>query len=318
MMPANIETLMYHGSRPWHGLGVALDHPATSAEAILAAGLDWRVELFPAWAAEQPIPRAFGVVRMDRREPIAVVGDRYVPIQNAEAFAFFDHLIGEGHAVYETAGALDRGRRIWLLAKLPGDVWVTHEDAVGKYLLLTNTHDGKSPLRALFTPIRVVCENTLRAALHGGQASGVSIRHVGDILEKAKVAQRLLGISVKYFDAFALQAGAFASHSLTREALNRYFQSLVPDPKDADPSRAVATRETLVRLFETGKGNFLPTVRGTLWGAINAVAELIDHERPTRTKPGENEALNRWKSAQFGSGAALKERAWTKALALLG
>ena len=317
-MPANVESLMYHGSRPWHGLGTALDHPATAAEAILAAGLDWRVELFSAWAAEQPIPRAYGVVRMDRREPISVVGERYVPVQNVEAFSFFDHLIGEGHAVYETAGALDQGRRIWLLVRLPGEVWVTREDNVGKFLLLTNSHDGKSPLRALFTPIRVVCENTLRAALHGGQASGISIRHLGDILEKAKVAQRLLGISVKYFDSFADEASALASHSLTRGALNRYFESLVPDPKDADPSRAVSTRETLVRLFETGKGNALPSVRGTLWGAVNAVSELIDHERRARTKPGESEALNRWKSAQFGSGAALKERAWSKALANLG
>lgn len=255
---------------------------------------------------------------MDRREPIAIVGQRYVPIQNASAFAFFDSLIGEGHAVYETAGSLDQGRRIWLLAKLPGDVWVTPEDAVGKYLLLTNTHDGKSPLRALFTPIRVVCENTLRAALEGGLSSGVSIRHVGDTLEKAKVAQRLLGITLKYFDTFADQAGAFASHSMKTDALAQYFKSLVPDPKDADPSRAVATRQTLVRLFETGKGNDLPTVRGTLWGAVNAVAELVDHERPTRAKAGESQALNRWKSAQFGPGAALKERAWSDALRVLG
>jgi phage/plasmid-like protein (TIGR03299 family) len=317
-MPANVETMMFHGTRPWHGLGTALDHPATSVEAIRAAGLDWRVELFSAFAAEQPIPRAYGVVRMDRREPIAVVGKRYVPVQNREAFTFFDHLIGGGHAVYETAGALDQGRRIWLLARLPGEVWVTREDAVGKYLLLTNTHDGKSPLRALFTPIRVVCENTLRAALDGGQAGGISIRHVGDILEKAKVAQRLLGITLKYFDTFADQASAFASHSLTREALALYFERLVPDPKDADPFRAVSTRETLVRLFETGKGNSLPTVRGTLWGAVNAVCELVDHERPTRAKPGESEALNRWKSAQFGSGAALKARAWSQALEILG
>lgn len=308
---------MYHGTRPWHGLGVALDHPATSAEAIRAASLDWRVELFTACAVGQPIPGAYGVVRMDRREPIAVVGKRYVPLQNRDAFAFFDHLIGEGHAVYETAGALDRGRRIWLLARLPGEVWVTREDNVGKFLLLTNSHDGKSPLRALFTPIRVVCENTLRAAL-GGESSGVSIRHVGDILDKAKEAQRLLGISMKYYDTFADQASAFASHSLKREALELYFKSLVPDPKDADPTRAVATRETLVRLFETGKGNALPTVRGSLWAAVNAVTELIDHERRARVKPGESEALNRWKSAQFGPGAALKEAAWKVALATLG
>jgi phage/plasmid-like protein (TIGR03299 family) len=316
-MPAKVETLMYHGARPWHGMGVPLDHPATSAEAIRAASLDWKVELFQACVLELPIPRAYGVVRMDRREPIAVVGERCEPVQNALAFEFFDHLIGGGHAVYETAGAIDLGRRIWLLARLPGEVRVTREDNVGKFLLLTNTHDGRSPLRALFTPIRVVCENTLRSALEGS-SSGVSIRHVGDILEKAREARRLLGISLKYFDSFADQAGAFVGHSLRTEALALYFRSVVPDPKDADPSHAVSTRETLVRLFETGKGNALPTVRGSLWAAVNAVAELCDHERPTRVKPGESKALNRWKSAQFGSGAALKERAWSQALELLG
>jgi phage/plasmid-like protein (TIGR03299 family) len=316
-MPANVETMMYHGTRPWHGLGVPLDHPATSAEAIRAASLDWRVELFQACALDLPIPRAFGVVRMDRREPIAVVGERYVPVQNTQAFEFFDHLIGEGHAVYETAGALDHGRRIWLLAKLPGEVWVTKEDNVGKYLLLTNSHDGRSPLRALFTPIRVVCENTLRSALEG-QSSGVSIRHVGDILEKAKESQRLLGISFKYFDDFAGEARAFTGRSLTERAVAEYFWSIAPNPKDADPAQAIATRMNLRRLFDEGRGNALPTVRGTLWGALNAVVEHIDHERPTRVKSGESEALNRWKSAQFGSGAALKARAWSQALALLG
>jgi phage/plasmid-like protein (TIGR03299 family) len=317
-MSKNVETMMYHGKRPWHGLGVALDHPADSAAAIRAAGLDWRVELFTASAVGEPIPGALGVVRMDRREPIAVVGERYVPIQNVEAFAFFDHLIGEGHAVYETAGALDRGRRIWLLARLPGELWVTREDNVGKYLLLANSHDGKSPLRALFTPIRVVCENTLRAALSEGQSSGIRIRHVGDIRDKVQEAQRLLGISIKYYDTFAEQAGAMAGRSLRREALDGYFKSLVPDPREVDPSHAAATRQTLVRLFETGKGNALPTVRGSLWAALNAVSELVDHERPVRVKPGESEALHRWKSAQFGSGAVLKEHAWSQALMILG
>jgi phage/plasmid-like protein (TIGR03299 family) len=317
-MSANVETMMFVGKRPWHGLGVALDHPASSAEAIRAAGLDWRVELFTACALEQAIPGAFGVVRMDRREPIAVVGQRYVPVQNTEAFAFFDRLIGEGRAVYETAGSLGRGERIWLLARLPGDLWVTSEDNVGQYLLLTNSHDGRSPLRALFTPIRVVCENTLRAALGGGISTGVSIRHVGDILGKAQEARRVLGISIQYFDAFGEQARAFVGRSLKREALARYFESLVPTPRNADPARSIATRETLLRLFEAGKGNDLPTVRGSLWAAVNAVTELIDHERPTRVKGAQKAELKRFESAQFGSGARLRSRAWNEALALLG
>jgi phage/plasmid-like protein (TIGR03299 family) len=317
-MPSNVESMFYHGERPWHNLGTPLDHPASAAEAIAAAGLDWRVELAPAFALGVEIPRVRAVVRTDRREPLGVVGERYAPVQNAEAFAFFDHLIGEGQAAYETAGALDRGRRIWLLAKLPGTVLVAKEDEVGKYLLLSTSHDGKSPLRALFTPIRVVCENTLRAALSEGTHSGVSVRHVGDVLGKAQEARRLLGITIKYFDAFEKQSKAFAGRSLTGETVRAYFRDLVPDPKDADPARATATRETFIRLFETGKGSDLPSARGTLWGAVNAAVEYVDYERPTRLSAGESERTKRFESSLFGSGAALKERAWSLALTRVG
>ena len=104
---------------------------------------------------------------------------------------------------------------------------------------------------------------------------------------------------------------------IRKEALDAYFRTLVPDPVDGDPSRAVATRENLVRLFETGKGNDIPSVRGTLWAALNAVVEFADFERPTRTMDGEGQRASRWKSAQFGSGSILKVRAWSKALETL-
>ena len=174
-MSANVESMMYHGERPWHKLGKPLDHPATATEAITAAGLDWSVTLSPCYAGGEgdevdapkylPIAGKRAVVRTDRQLAIGVVGTRYRPIQNTDAFGFFDAVVGEGKAIYETAGSLNDGRRIWMLARVPGDIWVADEDNVKKYLLLCNSHDGGSPLRALFTPIRVVCENTLRAAL---------------------------------------------------------------------------------------------------------------------------------------------------------
>ena len=168
----------------------------------------------------------------------------------------------------------------------------------------------------LWTPIRVVCENTLRAALHQGMNHAVRVRHVGNIQSKIEEARRLLGISFKYFDTFQEQSQTFVKRSLTREALKAYFETLVPDPKDVDSSRAKATRTNLLRLFEVGKGNDLPSVRGTLWGAVNAVAEFVDHERPTRTPKGGSESLKRFESAQFGSGAQLRSRAWELALSV--
>ncbi len=317
-MPANVESMFYHGARPWHGLGVGLDHPATAEEAMKAARLDWDVELVPATAHGLPIPRAQAVVRSDRKEPLGIAGTGFHPIQNRVAFRFMDHLVGEGKAVYETAGSLGGGRRVWMLARIPGDVWVTKEDEVGKYLLLVNPHYCGTSCLVFFTGIRVVCENTVRAAISEAKGSMVRIPHTGDIDARVDDARRVLGISLKYFDTFQEQARDFARLALVKAEVAKYFEAVVPNPEDADASRAAATRERLVELFETGKGNALPSVRGTLWAAVNAVAEFIDHERPTRTKAGENEVLKRFESAQFGSGAALRERAWNEGIALLG
>lgn len=317
-MPANVETMFYHGARPWHGLGVALDHPATAEEAMKVARLDWNVELVPATAYGLPIPRSKAVVRSDRKEPLGIAGTGFKPIQNRVAFRFMDHLVGEGKAVYETAGSLCGGRRVWMLARIPGDVWVTKEDEVGKYLLLVNPHYGGTSCLVFFTGIRAVCENTVRAAISEAKESMVRIRHVGDIDAQVDDARRVLGLSFKYFDSFQEQARDFARLPLMKEAVAKYFETVIPDPQKADPRKAAATRERLLQLFETGKGNALPSVRGTLWAAVNAVAEFVDHERPTRTKSGENEVLKRFESAQFGSGANLRERAWNEALTLLG
>lgn len=321
-MLMNLDSLPVAGLSPTDLLGSAQDRPSTAREAIQAYGLDWQVALSPVLASSTPlgvsalVPRARAVVRMDTKQPLKVVGTRFQPIQNADAFRFFDHLVGKRKAVYEQAGSCDGGRRVWIQAKLPGEMWVTKQDNVEKYLLLSMLHGGGS-LWVLTTPRRVWCKNMLMATLREGKSRAIRIRHVGDIQEHLREAERLLDLSLNSFDSFAEQAKAFAGHMIKKEALAAYFETLVPNPQDGDPARAVATRETFQRLFESGKGNDLPTVRGTLWAALNGVVEFVDHERQTRTKEGEAEDQNRWKSAQFGSGAALKSRAWSQALALL-
>jgi phage/plasmid-like protein (TIGR03299 family) len=310
-----VETMARTEMRPWNRVGTPLDHPATAAEAIRAAGLDWSVALEPVQDVRgSRIPGARTLIRTDRMEPLSVVGTGFRPIQNVDAFRFADLLVGEGKAVYESAGSLDGGRRIWLEAKLPGDVWVAGEDSVKKYLLLTNPHFRGSSLWVLLTARRLACENMLFAAFSQGRPYVVRIRHTGDIAGQVSEAQRLLGLSLKYYDSFGEQARLFASRQLTRSAVRRYFEDLVPDPKDAEPVRAATTRETLLRLFETGRGSDLPGARGTLWGALNAVSEFVDHERSTRGDAS-TQRLSRWKSAMFGSGRDLKERAWQRALA---
>lgn len=293
--------------------------PETAREAVQAYGLDWHVGLAPVQALVVPpraVPRARAVVRLDTNEPLGVVGRRYRPIQNAEAFGLFDSVLAKFGASYEGAGSCDGGRRVWIQAKLPGGMWVTKEDEVEKFLLLHMRHGGGS-LQVLDTPIRVWCRNTLLRALEEGKHRAIRIFHRGDIDLQVREAEALLALSLKSFEGFEEAARAFAARGLDRCDLREYLVRVIPDPKDGDPARAVATRENLVRLFETGKGNTLPSVRGTLWAALNGVVEWIDHERPTRADVGEDPSGNRWKSAQFGTGALLKARAWREALALL-
>lgn len=199
---------------------------------------------------------------------------------------------------------------------MPEGLWITKEDEVERYLLLSMLHGGGS-LQVLETPIRVWCKNTLLRALEEGRRRAIRIRHAGDIESQVREAERLLELSLSSFEVFRDEARAFAGRMIRSEALEAYFRTLVPDPKAGDPSRAQTTRRDLVRLFETGKGNDVPSVRGTLWAAVNAAVDFVDHERSTRPRKGEDVAGRRWESAQFGSGAALKERAWSEALELL-
>jgi phage/plasmid-like protein (TIGR03299 family) len=295
--------------------------PETAAQAVQAYGLDWQVDLAPVHVLvdpggqvpPRPMKTARAVVRLDTNDPLSIVGRRYRPIQNAEAFQIFDPVIAKFGASYEGAGSCDGGRRVWIQAKLPGGLWVTKEDEVEKFLLLHMRHGGGS-LQVLDTPIRVWCKNTLKRALEEGKHRTLRIRHLGDTQGRIQEAEQLLMTSLSGFEKFEEEARAFAGRQLRKEALDAYFITLVPDPNEGDPSRARAVRGDLVRLFEMGKGNTLPSVRGTLWSAVNAAVEYVDHERTTK---GSDKAASRWKSAQFGTGAAVKARAWREALGLL-
>lgn len=183
--------MAYFGEAPWHRLGTRLDNPATAADAIEAAGLDYQVSLVSLVTEQQAaVPQRKGVVRDDSGQVLGTVGNSYVPIQNSEAFQFLDSVVADGGLCYHTAGALGRGERIWMLAELPGHIRVKNtEDVTEKFLLLHNSHDGSSSLRVHFTPIRVVCQNTLTIAEWNGRGKGVSIRHRGNLDSRIQEAQ---------------------------------------------------------------------------------------------------------------------------------
>jgi phage/plasmid-like protein (TIGR03299 family) len=306
--------MFYYGEKPWHDVGVELDKPATAKEAIQAARLDFKVELAPmhyinpVTANRTEIKFGKVVRRTDNGRLLGVVGNDYKPVQNIEAFSFFDGIVGEGKAIYHTAGALGDGEKIWILAKLPGDIQVTNKDNVEKYLLLTNSHNGRSSLRMYFTPIRVVCQNTL--ILSAQQMSNtINIRHVGSIKGKIDQARQLLGIVNTFYDTFGDITKQLLRKKLTKEELKKYYGDVVFRGLAEVNTPIMNNRlATLNRLFETGKGNDFPEVRGSVWAALNACSEYVDHYQ---------EVKNRLKNSWFGLGAIMKQRAWDGALSLI-
>lgn len=182
-----------------------------------------------------------------------------------------------------------------------------------KYLLLSNSHDGSGSVQVMFTPIRVVCQNTLNVALKSRLRS-INIRHTANIGERVKEAQETLGIMSQQFSIFEEASRKLATVQVTSKTLKDYVVStgLIPkvqDEKDQS-SRAANIMQQLSNLFENGKGANLPGAKGTLWGAFNAVTEYVDHYRgPQLAKRAE--------SLLYGSGANIKQEAFEQALALV-
>jgi len=323
-MPANLAktdnrtAMMYAGEVPWHGLGTKLDEPATAVQAIDAAGLNYQVELRSMSTNDGiPVPKRKAVVRDDNNEVLGVVGSSYQPIQNHQCFGFLDSVVADGQLRYHTAGALGKGEKVWMLAKMPKEIRIKDsEDVTEQYLLLSNSHDGSSSLRVFFTPIRVVCSNTLGMAERRGKGQGVSVMHKGDLAAKVGEAQEILGLATRFYDDLEEQINRLASRYPSRQQLDVYFKALYPDSEESRTRRAENVRGELFRLFENGRGQDIPETKLTTWSAFNAVTEYVDHHRSTRGKTESERAGSRLNSAWFGSGARLKARAWNLALEL--
>ena len=159
-MPANVETMFYVREKPWHGLGVEVKEAPTSADALVYAGLDWAVMQENVYTEGGILVPGYRVnLRSTDNAALGIVSDRYKVVQNEDAFQFTDDLLGEG-VTYETAGALQGGRKVWMLARMPHR-YIIAGDEIAPYLVVMNSHDGSSGIKVAMTPIRVVCQNTL-------------------------------------------------------------------------------------------------------------------------------------------------------------
>ena len=310
-------SMMYVDEEPWHSIGTELSAPLTAAEAIRDANLDWEVDKKPLYVGEggkYRLPNRHAVVRKDlwgkKYCPVlGIVGKDYAPLQNKEAFKFFDPIAGKGAATYEMAGAIGDGKRIWILAKLASDIHVIGDDITKKYLLLSNSHDGTSSIQIKLTPIRIFCSNMLTMALRQGPT--LRIVHTKDMHQRLKNAERALELINKRFEKIEKTFQRMTRVQVRNGRLTEYLNLVFPDPQDLENERVMVRakqdRAWAEYFFDQGKGNQIKGVAGTLWAAYNGVAELIDHRQ---TKQTPDRRLN---SLWFGEGYATKARAFTVA-----
>ncbi len=308
-----IESMFYTREEPWHGLGTRIPEEVTSAEAIKLAGLDWDVELRPTayqdvFGRYIDVPGKHTVVRKTDNRPYNVVGAQYTPIQNAQAFEFFDAVVATGEACYHTAGSIANGSKVWILAKLRDQAEIKGVDPMENYLLLVNGHDGTLSFQMLWTPIRVVCHNTMVRALSKANGAVFTTRHSAGIKARIDEARQTLGFTTAKFTDFIAQAEALANQSFLKAEMDEFLKSVLqikPDVPLEDQPRKVAAMNRIEELVEVGAGLQHEAIRGSKWALYNAVTEWVDHER----FQNRDRALN---SAWFGTGADLKARAWAK------
>ena len=329
--------MFYVGEQPWHREGVKLNQPPSAAEAIKAASLDWSLVKAPLFyhrtlTDTAVLPDTFAVVPdegwKDKKKPVlGIVSGPYEILQNKDAFAFFDPLVKNGYATYETAGALGSGERVWVLAKLNRSFEIAKGDKIERYLLLSNRHDGHGTVNVKFTPIRVVCQNTLSMAMQDAREF-FAIRHDEDLFRRLgnvademrdRIEARYLDIKTAFTKMQEVEIDEGQAENYFAEVYADGEVTTLPGPKNE--AQEVRRREQLRRLerariycqniLDESKTCRIDNSPPTVWTAYNAVTEFVDHWRAQglNGKPPSVSLNSIW----FGDGQQRKLKAFTRA-----
>lgn len=280
-MAANVETMFYVRETPWHGLGIRVMEAPGSEDALELAGLNWKVRQEPIYTDNNLlIPGYKANVRDLDDKVLGVVTDRYKVVQNDEAFAFTDGLLGEG-VRYETAGALLDGRKVWILARMPRE-FIINGEQISPYLVFSNTHDGSGAIKVAVTPIRVVCNNTLNLALSTAKRSW-SMVHTGDVQGKMEEAKQTLFMAEKYMSRLGREFENLRKIELTDRQVMDYIKLLLPYENE-DNSLHV---RNINRLREDMQKRYfdapdLKDVGNNAYRFVNAVSDFATHSEPIR------------------------------------
>ena len=316
------ETMFYVGETPWHKLGVKLPNPPTIEEALVHGNLDWEVRKVPTYysaqtqfgmstyriSAEMPTGH-FVTIRQDLTGnwyPLGHVSERYEVLQNADAFEPFKVLLDHGYTL-ETAGAIDNGKRVWILAKKPSSHMVG-DDKLLQYAVLMNSHDGSTPVFLQPTDVRVVCKNTLDWALDGNKAMRFSIKHTTGVGERLKEVSKILDKADANWAKAHDIMNMMHDHKIDEKQAEVYFEAVIPFLRNRGMSGTnklgVEHRDFATPVFEQLKQNFkfgAGNKGETLWDAYNAVTEYYDHQKTYK---------NWIKNTQFGKAAEYKRNAF--------
>ena len=336
-MAHEVETMAYAGQVPWHGLGKQVDNTMSPDEMLKAAQIDWTVSKRPAYTIDKPncwnivdptgeagflrCPDNHFLVRDSDNKILSPCGEGYVPFQNSEVMDFFKKFTEAGAMTMETAGSLKDGKDIWGLAKLKDEFALAGGDEVKGYLLLNNSHQVGKAMTIMFTPIRVVCNNTLTMALNndGNRFRVLHLQMFDEEIQKA--AEDALGISGQQMTHFKEQSEFLANKRAKEFDIDNFIAELfqpnllIERAKASNPDTLPALREEFKNTaelvheaVENSPGHNLASAKGTWWGAVNAVTYVVDHQKKSLA---EGNALH---SAWFGSGANTKRKALTKAV----
>lgn len=308
--------IVYVGAKPWHGLGIEVDPNITAHEAMMQAKLDWNVEKVPLLYQTAPsfvgepvlrnVDGHVGIKRMDTQRILGVTTPRYEPFQNADGFEVFQQVLDTGMAKIETAGSLKNGRIVWALARIQSeDLAVTGNDLIRPYVLLSFGHDGKRGIKFGFTPIRVVCWNTLSASDTNEASRLVRVAHKGDVKGNVQMLVKALDLTVQEFRATLADYRKMLNTPINQDDLREYVRVSLQLVEKDDNKRATNLINRVTDLAITGKGN--AESAGTLWAGFNAVTEYLSHGAG-------RSADNRYSSLWFGNNKLLLQGAYDEAM----
>jgi len=312
IMAHEVETMAYAGELPWHGLGVEVSNDLTPVQMMEKAGLDWQVEKQKIMTESGvPVGQKQALVRTSDNKVLDVVGTDWNPLQNEDAFNFFAEYVAAGDMEMHTAGSLKGGQNVWALAKVKESFDIFGGDQVDSYFLFSNPHQYGKSIDVRFTPIRVVCNNTLTMSLQQSADRSVKVGHRTEF--DAEQVKEDLGLAHEKFAKYKEMALFLGNRKFTAESLIQYYNEVFPNTsRKTEKAAEVKSYEDLSRAakmcydaLEVQPGaEYAP---GTWWQAFNSVTFHTDH---VQGRSGETRLQSQW----FGGNQLRKVKAAEKAV----